>query len=484
MEASGVVLKAAHGVPPGESDALHGKRTPAEEAKFEDLKWLRFAPQVFGHVDSGGAPGLEYGVAYPNRLVPAGRPHAGEPMYPTHVLAEDELVGLNRAPATLTFWCPTPLDGDAVVIPLVTELGRLIHYAHRKYPGGGELTLRMIEKASGVPTIKIGWSAISPPVLRMRQGWTNPWWLELDDFWRVQESAGPILLSRLADVEGGIYYDPSSVSYTLPVGGWTAGPRPLDPLLVGLGNYMPKEGDYLFVHTDTERKAIEAFEAEMGAGLAGYRAAEGSGDATLMAEASARATTFNTLREMTKQKQKLEEEIEIANEKSESTTKLIEERNKVESEMNALPEYKEAMGLESPLRRTKGPFMAGVKKWAYRFDAHKPPGGLPDLTTSSGYFIIRISAPLAQRWMGVDTALSTWRFDWPGSWSFGVPGGTLAHPDEASNPQNANVANPFEMDRHRVTRTQVAVSRALTGRVVVAHIRGDVSGTVTVYPAH
>lgn len=203
-----------------------------------------------------------------------------------------------------------------------------------------------------------------------------------------------------------------------------------DPLLVGEGNYAPGPGDRAYaalkgprMETEAWRRAFEEASPAVKAGIISQLELELSEDFLKRADLVSLYTGAKTLRTAVEAKEKLltekeKEAGEVAKEEAKVLKTELEalrhalyelvhpvvEGEEGEEEVNAYEQHNVAYAVGGPTgmtpeewepdrRRKTGPFLNGVKKWAYSFNLSKPPWvGAPDITLATkGTIIVELA---------------------------------------------------------------------------------------------
>lgn len=320
------------------------------------------------------------------------------------------------------------LPADSVLIPLLAELREetpgsapTTIVGTALLEGGGTDKYHRLgredpESGERAMTVRIGFCPVRPSF-----GYTLVKEDELFRHTRYNEvniglSAGPgffILPTLTSDW----FAHEGAIQHVLDIATWV-GARPGDSLIVGEGNYAPVAPGGLWQQTDAWRKLCAAQPP-----WAGVTEAE---EAEYLEIWRRQRNAFALNRTLEEEWIVAVEELAIweATPEPKPETGLVgkeilywqgQKANKqdaseaLRAEMALRPE-----DCQRKAREEVGPFMNGVEKWAYRIGTQKPPGGLPDLTTTPGWFFVELQAPAKHFWINGEPVVSGRRFSpWP-----------------------------------------------------------------------
>lgn len=355
-----------------------------------------------------------------------------------------------KPPPSYVSWFPTDkewtpekkmTERSLFVIPLVAYHADLIALAYKFSSSPETMPVAWLPRSVFAPEIHIGFAPAEPTVAAA----------ETD-----QEREGANYLnfeSPRLRFSSGVTGDPfaGGVSYRLPVG-WVESPYHTGYLAVGTGNYNPslKAVSHAFGTTlapySLEVREYEEMLSKMSpAELAAHESAEKTTEELLDKLMHDELTRFLEMGEVWQKliiADRVRHEWLVAHEptiellskelgepgKSKAEYEAIEAAlHTLEVEANVLEKAEQAIGevwfglsvgfsglLNFPeignynrvgmdpdrdeIQAKHGPYRNGVKKWAYRFKWNDPPGGLPDLSKTKGFFVIEIRASPGTRW--------------------------------------------------------------------------------------
>lgn len=320
---------------------------------------------------------------------------------------------------------PEPFKGiHSFVIPLLAQVGDIVEQCEVVVPGFVQLVQDWLSPSNlSTPQIRVGFSTTAPT--------TSP--REPTRWWEFENAGQEEFANEYIST---VHFD---VSYLLPVT-WVLSPRNYDALRVGVGNYAPKPNHFpfgltegLYKLTEKERKTIEEWLAAFAAMSPGEKATveaeeKATHEANLALDTARRLrfsqangyfreldVVHESQKELEKaKKEKEEKEGPLSPEELEAyekaQAKLLAREIELDAKLHKLAEEKvgQPREQEQAERQARGPFMNGVKDWAWRVSTKNPGGGLPDLTKTKGYLIIAWELGLGQRW------IESHAFDWPG----------------------------------------------------------------------